>query len=860
MAYEIFDDIAFYYMLTTIISLFLFPLLAYKLYQLVTYLRAQSNKQPAPLPTQRKLVKDVQTEQVTLGSFLTFSNLSLVLLILVFVALLTQLSSYNASPLASYDPYAILGVTSAASDAELKRAYRALSLKWHPDKNVDNAEEANRQFIAITKAYEALTSPEAKDNIAQYGNPEGYKGMSVTIGLPSFLTKKENEMRVLLIYFLIFMVLPPVGVYVWWTKARDYSDSGVMVETMKYYRAFTLDNYGPKFLIETLALSQENELALQPPLASHPQFAADYQRLFATVKDSMVKQKFFDTAAAKDPSKRKINPRYQYVHACSVVWHAYLQRVAVPASLQPLLRHMLKRAHPLLQCMLDVCVMPQPVMGPDGIPRQSPSTKIVPALGVVDLMQMVTQSLWVHENPLKQLPHIGEDEVRALMKKNVRSIVAVTKMDDEKRQKVLPELTAEQWKEIDAVCACMPDVRVDVTAGVEDEEDVYEGDIVRVHVQLTRESLAGQVEEVASREQMDGQEEEEKAADTKKPASATAKKEPALPSSKAEEKEDGSSVPSQSTKVIDDTNLTEDQLADLVPMPVVKKADDATGVSPAVHAPYFPFEKREKWMLLLVSMDAVDRTKPRHIVSFTRAPPLSQQQTVDLRFQAPPVEGGGAKGWQEHVYKLYVLCDSYVGMDRQQTIVVKVKKVRKPQAGTAADELKEEADEPKDDKSFLERMLNPDEEYESKWYLLGCASVWELLLNVVVLSLLAVFLFNFLHSRGYWQVYVSPVLDVVARVMRPVTDRVEPFVTPITQPVVGVVSAVYAWLHARLHVEPLPPMRRKKGAKGGRMDRIPVEDDVDDEEVQARKREKEERLKGEEVPGMGEDEEEEVVA
>ena len=201
-------------------------------------------------------------------------------------------------------------------------------------------------------------------------------------------------------------------------------------------------------------------------------------------------------------------------------------------------------------------------------------------------------------------------------------------------------------------------------------------------------------------------------------------------------------------------------------------------------------------------------------------------------------------------------------MDRQQTVMVKVKKVRKPAAG-AADELKaaEDVEEVKDEKSFLERMLNPDEEYESKWYLLGCASVWELLLNVVVLTLLAVFLFNFLHSRGYWQQYIAPVVDVVTTALQPVTDRVSPFVTPITQPVLGVVSAVYAWLHARLHVEPLPPLRRKKGGKGGRMDRIPVEEDEEDEEVQARKREREERMKGDEVPGMGEgEEEEEVVA
>ena len=213
-SFEIFDDVAFYYMATSVISMFLFPLLFYKAYEVVLYLRSRSAASADPstsyallAPAKKKLLRP--PPRPSFYSLLTFSNISLLLLILTFVFLLAQLSSYNAKPLTSYDPFQVLGLTSSATPAEIKRAYRSLSLRWHPDKNVDNAEEANRQFIAITKAYASLTSETARENIERYGNPDGPQAMSVSIGLPSFLTKRENEMRVLLLYFLIFLVLPP---------------------------------------------------------------------------------------------------------------------------------------------------------------------------------------------------------------------------------------------------------------------------------------------------------------------------------------------------------------------------------------------------------------------------------------------------------------------------------------------------------------------------------------------------------------------------------------------------------------------------------------------------------------------------
>uniref|UniRef100_A0A182W9D8 J domain-containing protein n=1 Tax=Anopheles minimus TaxID=112268 RepID=A0A182W9D8_9DIPT len=52
------------------------------------------------------------------------------------------------------DYYKVLEVSRTASEAEIKKAYKKLALRWHPDKNPDNPEESNRRFKEISEAYE----------------------------------------------------------------------------------------------------------------------------------------------------------------------------------------------------------------------------------------------------------------------------------------------------------------------------------------------------------------------------------------------------------------------------------------------------------------------------------------------------------------------------------------------------------------------------------------------------------------------------------------------------------------------------------------------------------------------------------
>ncbi|CAA7397211.1 unnamed protein product [Spirodela intermedia] len=74
------------------------------------------------------------------------------------------------------DYYNILKVNRSATDDDLKKSYRRMAMKWHPDKNPNNKKEAEAKFKKISEAYEVLSDPQKRAVYDQYGE-EGLKGI-----------------------------------------------------------------------------------------------------------------------------------------------------------------------------------------------------------------------------------------------------------------------------------------------------------------------------------------------------------------------------------------------------------------------------------------------------------------------------------------------------------------------------------------------------------------------------------------------------------------------------------------------------------------------------------------------------------
>ncbi|KAG6327022.1 hypothetical protein ID866_12067, partial [Astraeus odoratus] len=156
-----------------------------------------------------------------------------------------------------YNPFDILGISTAATEKEIKSHFKKLSKLYHPDKvkaTVNQTiEEIEKHFVDITKAYKALTDETVRRNYELYGHPDGRQELSMGIAIPSWIVESKNNIWVLGLYGLLFGGVLPAMVGKWWFGNRGLTKDGVSAKTVEgFWKGLTersgIDEVGKVFV------------------------------------------------------------------------------------------------------------------------------------------------------------------------------------------------------------------------------------------------------------------------------------------------------------------------------------------------------------------------------------------------------------------------------------------------------------------------------------------------------------------------------------------------------------------------------------------------------------------------------------
>ncbi|KAF8334977.1 Sec63 Brl domain-containing protein [Cantharellus anzutake] len=181
---------------------------------------------------------------------------------LIFIAIAYKLATTTTES-KIYDPFAILGLAPTEDAKIIKKHYKRLSLKFHPDKVKlainQTMEDVSARFVNITKAYKALTDETVRENLRLYGNPDGKQDFKVGIALPPWIIESSNNAYVLGVYGLLIGGLLPYFVGKWWFSSRQLTKDGVKGRTAEIFFKNIKEEDTVENLLHTLALGWEVE-------------------------------------------------------------------------------------------------------------------------------------------------------------------------------------------------------------------------------------------------------------------------------------------------------------------------------------------------------------------------------------------------------------------------------------------------------------------------------------------------------------------------------------------------------------------------------------------------------------------------
>ncbi|EFA75217.1 hypothetical protein PPL_11292 [Heterostelium album PN500] len=340
-----------------------------------------------------------------------------------------QNDSSSSSKHEPYNPYSVLGLTTGATEDEIKKAYRTLSRQHHPDKGGDE-----KIFIAISKAYESLTDPAIREKFEKYGNPDGPQPVSVGIALPSWLVNRNNSSIVALV------ILIPTGVYFWNKKSKQPANTVQNNSLALYYHVID-DKTRMTQLVEIIGASQEYKDAL-------PERTSDEESLKALTK------------AIPDAHKiKKFRFNHPYIIKATTLLYAHISRIhqQIPAKLEEDLQEVLKKVRMLINGAFQIC---------------KEKRQLNSIIELLKLNQCVTQAAW-EDQSLKQIPYLDSFNISSLNYRKVFDIVKFNRIGEEARKEYLQaqSIPNEKIRDIENVLQKIPTevgINIKLVSGEED--------------------------------------------------------------------------------------------------------------------------------------------------------------------------------------------------------------------------------------------------------------------------------------------------------------------------------------------------------------------------------------------------------
>ncbi|GAA5953329.1 hypothetical protein JCM3765_005006 [Sporobolomyces pararoseus] len=511
---------------------------------------------------------------------------------------------------ALFDPFDILGVSSSATEKQIKKHYKKMSLKFHPDKLVlapnQTKEEADNHFVELTKAYKALTDEVSRTNYELYGHPDGKQEFSQGIALPSWIVESKNTWWVMTCYALVLGVVLPFAVGKWWYGTRKLTKDGVLNSTAtKFFKNLKEDFTFPKLLD---VLSDSDEFLYDSKLKKlrnknlkDKQAMDEYARLNSLVRegpDGKMSGGGWENYTNWSPEKKRTR----------VLLVAHLLRLPINHS------NLLKEKHLTAAIALPLCSGLSSI----ALAHNWLSTFI----SILHLQQFLLQAVHPTSSQLLQLPHLTRQVVERTKIETVKEFAELPKQEQDELLNGYPEV---EKKEILQVAKNWPVVNLlDAKFKVTGEKIVTPGAIVSFTLKL-RLSPPGK---------------------TSPPEILEIKQE-----SEKKGSEEDSNVEGEEQSIEELIGRRNEKL-------------DGVSQTPLAHAPHFIKNRKPSWYIF-VGDHKLNRVfvQPQKFTDIDSKGNLIR--TVRMNFQAPPGPG-------LYTFQVYVKSDSFVGTDAQKDMRMKV--------------------------------------------------------------------------------------------------------------------------------------------------------------------------------------------